>query len=88
MLSLGWDFMPNILFVPLMVSLSLLMVSRIPYPSFAQVFTHKWMTPVGIGSAALLWYLFSFVNAWFLCTIGYLAISLAGQYYYYTTYER
>lgn len=87
-LSLGWDFVPNILFVPLMVSLSLLMISRIPYPSFAQVFTHKWMTPVGIGSAALLWYLFSFVNAWFLCTIGYLAISLARAGYYYTTYER
>lgn len=75
--SQGWDFIPNNLFIPLMVCLSLLMVSRIPYPSFGQVFGHKWMTPMGLGGAFLLWYLFSFVNAWFLCSIGYLTLSLA-----------
>ncbi|MCB0035539.1 MAG: CDP-alcohol phosphatidyltransferase family protein [Anaerolineales bacterium] len=75
--SQGWDFMPDDLFFPLMIILSLLMVSRIPYPSFGQVFGHKWMTPMGLGGAFLLWYLFSFLNAWFLCSIGYLTLSLA-----------
>ena len=87
MLELGWDFIPNVLFIPLMVILSILMVSRIPYPSFGQVFTHKWMTPVGVGSAVLLWYSFSFINAWFLCNLGYLTISLARAGYYYKSYE-
>lgn len=78
----GWDFVPNWLFIPLMVILSLLMVSRIPHPSFGQVFTHKWMTPMGLGSAFILWYLFSFINAWFLVTIGYLTFSIARAGFY------
>ncbi len=71
------DFVPNWLFIPLMVAVSLLMISRIPYPSFQQVFGHKWVTPLGVSGALLLWYWLTFLNAWFVCTIGYLTLSLA-----------
>lgn len=71
------DFVPNWLFIPLMIGVSLLMVSRIPYPSFSQVFGHKWVTPLGVSGALLLWYWLTFLNAWFVCTIGYLTLSLA-----------
>jgi phosphatidylserine synthase len=85
--SFTGDFIPNSFFVPLMVILSLLMVSRIPYPSFGQVFGNKWFTPISLGGAFLLWYLLSFIHAWFLCNIGYLTISLARAGYYYKTDE-
>ena len=71
------DFVPNWLFIPLMISITLLMISRIPYPSFQQVFGHKWATPIGVSGALLLWYWLTFLNAWFVCTIGYLTFSLA-----------
>ena len=79
------DLIPNTLFVPFMVILSVLMVSRIPYPSFGQVFGHKWLTPLSLGGAFLLWYFLSFIHAWFLCNLGYLAVSLARAGYHYTT---
>lgn len=78
----GGGFVPNSFFVPLMLALSVLMVSRIPYPSFGQVMGHKWMTPVSVSGALILWYLLSFIHAWFLCTIGYLALSLARAGYH------
>ncbi|MDJ0756686.1 MAG: CDP-alcohol phosphatidyltransferase family protein [Ardenticatenaceae bacterium] len=71
------DFLPNWFFIPLMIIVSILMVSRIPYPSFEQVFGHRWATPLGLSGALILWYWLSFINAWFLCIIGYLTLSLA-----------
>lgn len=72
-----YAFVPQWGFILLMVALSILMISRIPYPSFAQIASHKWVTPVSISVALLLWYLFSFAQAWFMCNLGYLTISLA-----------
>lgn len=80
----NWDFVPNAFFPHLMFTISLLMISRIPYPSFGQVFGHKWVTPVGVSGALVLWYLLTFINAWFVCTLGYLTISLARAGYRFT----
>jgi CDP-diacylglycerol---serine O-phosphatidyltransferase len=68
--------LPSWGFVLLMFFLSILMISRIPYPSFAQVAQHKWVTPVSLAIAFLLWYLSSFLQAWFICNIAYLTLSL------------
>ncbi len=64
-------------FILLMFGLSILMISLIPYPSFSQIARHKWVTPLSLLGAFLLWYLFSFTQAWFMCNIGYLTLSLA-----------
>lgn len=66
------------LFMPLMFVVSLLMASTIPYPSFGQVFQHKIVTPLTLlGGVAIAIYLFNIIQAWFICTLSYLAISLA-----------
>jgi len=54
-----------------------LMVSTIPHPSFGQVFGHRWGTPIGVSGALVLWYWLTFINAWFVMTLGYLTVSLA-----------
>ena len=72
-----YAFVPDWGFVLLMFALSILMISRIPYPSFSQIARHKWVAPLSISGALLLWYLFSFAQAWFVCNLGYLTISLA-----------
>jgi CDP-diacylglycerol--serine O-phosphatidyltransferase len=73
----GLAFVPPWGFILLLVGLSILMISRIPYPSFSQIAGHKWVAPLTISGALLLWYLSSFAQAWFVCNLGYLTISLA-----------
>lgn len=63
-------------FILLMFALSILMISLIPYPSFSQIARHKWLATLSVSSLLLLWYLSTFAQAWFICNIGYLTISL------------
>ncbi len=78
-LELGWDFVwYSAVYSPQQVILSILMVSRIPYPSFGPVTTLEMDDPCKLlGARILPWYSFSFINAWFLFDLGYLTVRMA-----------
>ncbi|MBP7999652.1 MAG: CDP-diacylglycerol--serine O-phosphatidyltransferase [Chloroflexi bacterium] len=73
----GRMVIPNSLFIPLMVILSLLMVSTITFPSLKWIFSRKRLNVcllilAGIG----IWQL-SVIPTWYLLTNGYVGLSLA-----------
>lgn len=77
--SMSGGLIPPIWLAPLMIGLCLLMVSRIPFPSLAQVLSRRrlnyfYLALLGATFVTLQW---SFFATWFVFTSGYLGVSLA-----------
>ncbi|MCI0576835.1 MAG: CDP-alcohol phosphatidyltransferase family protein [Chloroflexi bacterium] len=71
------EVLPDFTFIPFMLLLAALMVSKISFPSLAWVFSRRWVSYVLLllfGTSAIL--LPSFANAWFIFNSGYLSVSL------------
>lgn len=73
----GASSLPDALLLGLMVLVSLLMVSRIPFPPLPWVYSNKRLFVILLAGAAWLTLQWSFVQAWFMLTSGYLGASLA-----------
>lgn len=70
---------PPVLFFPLLVILSGLMVSRIAFPSTRQVFG-RWRVNflyIAVIITSLFWFQMSLVSTWFFLTSGYLGFGVA-----------
>ncbi len=76
------EVMPDFLYLPLLVIISLLMVSHIRFPPFAWLFKRRLLALALLLSAGLSVVAIGFVNAWFLYTSGYLGLSLARAGYF------
>jgi CDP-diacylglycerol--serine O-phosphatidyltransferase len=68
---------PNILYIPFLLGISLLMVSRVPFPSFAWVFSNKLRIGLLIVLFAITIIQYSLYTAWFFWNNVYLGVSLA-----------
>lgn len=64
-------------YVPFLLVITLLMVSKIAFPSFFWVFSNKKRNALLIIAFAVTIYFFTFFNAWFFWNNVYLSISLA-----------
>ena len=67
---------PDIAYIPFLLAISLLMVSRVPFPSFGWVFSNR----LRIGLLIILFIItiaqYSLFNAWFFWNNMYLGVSL------------
>jgi CDP-diacylglycerol--serine O-phosphatidyltransferase len=72
------EFIPDTAYLPLMLVLSLLMVSRIAHPSITSVFSRRWANLVYAAYIATCIFLLglSFFNIWFIFNGGYLGAAL------------
>ncbi len=77
--DLAWpkEVFPDVTFIPLIAAVSLLMVSKIAFPSVFWVFSGRWRNAIllilfGTSIASM-----PFFNAWFMWTNAYLGLSLA-----------
>ena len=68
---------PDILYIPFLLSITILMVSKVAFPSFFWVFSSKRRNALLIALFAITIIRFSFFNAWFFWNNIYLGISLA-----------
>ena len=66
-----------ILYIPFLLAIASLMVSRVAFPSFFWVFSSKRRNALLITLFAITIYQFTFLNAWFFWNNVYLGISLA-----------
>lgn len=73
------EVLHDLFFLPLLLGLALLMVSRISHPSITWVFSFRWANIVYMISlaAGLLWLRLSLFHVWFLFNSGYLGVTLA-----------
>lgn len=73
------EVLHDLVFLPLLLGLALLMVSRISHPSITWVFSWRWANVVYMISlaAGLLWLRLSLFHVWFLFNSGYLGVTLA-----------
>jgi len=69
--------MPDIWFVPLTAVICILMVSKIPFPSFLWVFSSKRKNAILIACFAVSLMFLTFPNAWFFWNNTYLGVSIA-----------
>ena len=72
---------PDMVYIPFLLSISLLMVSKIPFPSFFWVFSNKLRTALLIVLFIITIAQYSLFNAWFFWNNVYLGISLARASY-------
>lgn len=75
-LALVGKELPDWSFIPLLILLSLLMVSKIAFPSFFWIFSHRWRSLILLllfGASLLVVPVF---NALFICMSFYLGLSL------------
>lgn len=72
------EWIPDTLFLPLMLLLALLMVSRIGHPSITWIFSHRWANffYVIYFGVTLLFLQLPFFSVWFLFNGGYLGVTL------------
>jgi CDP-diacylglycerol--serine O-phosphatidyltransferase len=70
-------FLPLAFFPILMVGVSVLMVSHIPFPPLRWVYADKRFFVVLLAAATWLAMQWSFMQAWFMLTSGYLGASIA-----------
>lgn len=68
---------PAILYIPFLLTVSILMVSKVTFPSVSWVFTGKKRNAFLIAAFAITIYQFSLSNAWFFWNNMYLGVSLA-----------
>lgn len=68
---------PNFWFVPLMILLSLLMVSTITFPSVKWIVSRKRVNVFLVIITGIAIWKLSFIPAWYLLTNGYVGVSLA-----------
>ena len=73
------EVLHDLFFLPLLLGLALLMVSRISHPSITWVFSFRWANVVYMISlaAGLLWLRLSLFHVWFLFNSSYLGVTLA-----------
>ena len=73
------EVLHDLFFLPLILGLALLMVSRISHPSITWIFSFRWANLIYVISlaAGLLWLRLSFFNVWFLFNSSYLGVALA-----------
>lgn len=69
---------PDLYFLPLMLLLALLMVSRIRHPSIVWIFSHRWANILYMlyFAVTLLLLQLPFVKVWFLFNSSYLGVTL------------
>ena len=68
---------PYMFYIPYLIGISLLMVSRIAFPSFFWVFSNRLRTALLIILFTITIAQYSFFNAWFFWNNVYLGVSLA-----------
>jgi CDP-diacylglycerol--serine O-phosphatidyltransferase len=68
---------PDIWYIPFLLGISLLMVSKIAFPSFSWVFSNRLRVALLIVLFIITIALYSFFNAWFFWNNVYLGVSLA-----------
>lgn len=73
------EVLHDLFFLPLLLGLALLMISRISHPSITWVFSWRWANVLYMISlaAGLLWLRLSLFHVWFLFNSGYLGVTLA-----------
>ena len=71
------EFIPDWLYVPMVIIMALLMVSTIRFPPFKWLFQQGKISYALVLSAGISIALLGFVNAWWLYNGGYLGVSLA-----------
>lgn len=71
-------FAPPVLFLPLLLILALLMVSRIPHPSLTWLFSYRQANLLYLGYFAVAFFVFRLpaVTVWFLFNVGYVGAAL------------
>jgi phosphatidylserine synthase len=72
------DIFPNLSFIPLIIGLAALMVSKIAFPSFAWFFSRRrlsYLIVLVFGASVVV--LPSVANAWLLLTGSYIGVGLA-----------
>ena len=68
---------PAILYIPFLLAVSILMVSKVPFPSVSWVFTGKKRNMFLIAAFAITIHQWHLSNAWFFWNNMYLGVSLA-----------
>ncbi|MCB8945001.1 MAG: CDP-alcohol phosphatidyltransferase family protein [Ardenticatenaceae bacterium] len=68
---------PDILYIPFLLIIAILMVSKVAFPSFFWVFSGRKRNMVLIALFAITIYQFTLFNAWFFWNNVYLGVSLA-----------
>jgi phosphatidylserine synthase len=68
---------PDILYIPFLWTIAFLMVSMVPFPSFAWVFSNRFRNILLTILFILTIAVFSLFNAWFFWNNLYLGVSLA-----------
>jgi len=78
------EVLHDLFFLPLLIGLALLMISRISHPSITWVFSFRWANVVYLFSlaAGLLWLRLSFFHVWLLFNSSYLGVALARAGYH------
>jgi CDP-diacylglycerol--serine O-phosphatidyltransferase len=72
------EIFPNISFIPLIIALASLMVSRITFPPLAWVFSRRRLSYLLVLLfGASVYFMPSFANAWLVFTGGYIGVGLA-----------
>jgi CDP-diacylglycerol--serine O-phosphatidyltransferase len=76
-LTLTNETVPDLAFIPLLALVSLLMVSKIAFPSIFWVFSGRMRKALLLALFSISLMIMPFFNAWFIWTNAYLGISLA-----------